>query len=725
MEKKFLLLVTAIAIAKPGLAAADEKFSADSPVEKRNQDKTAIPKVEINGAVDYDPRRDDTASRTVIKQDEILKYGDVNIYDVLKRAPGVTVNEKSIRLRGLGNGYTQILVNGERPPAGFSLDIVTPEQIERIEIIRAAAAEFSMQSIAGTINIVLKKVVAKAQRDLRFNVRHSADSDGLLAIGTVADKKDNLSYYLTATATRNSSRPTAYSSQRSNAADETLLKYRDAYTHGGRTDTSLSLQPRLTWKLANDAQLSWNTSLQSSRSDGSYLIDISNLIGSFGLPEYANFQNGNTSRSDDLATDLSLGVKLGGGKLDAKLSVWRSKVKSDVHVISTTADQLVSSDRDAASDTTFLTRSSTGKYTRALFDGHTLAAGWEVNLQTADEERLRVEGLIGATPTRTADRFKPEVRRMAVYLQDEWSITKQWSLYQGIRNETIRTDSVGSNIPTTQSRSHVLSPVAQTLYKFPDKSGRQLRLAVTRTYKAPSTNQLTARRIEAEVNTRFSPDSSGNPDLRPELASGVDLTYEHFWAPGAVFSAGTSVRHITDYIHTILSQDNDGRWNYRPVNDGKASVHTVDLEIKLPLKAIWAAASAFELRASASRNWSKVSTVPGPDNRLDQQVPFSSNLGVDYKGGDKYSAGASFAFRAGGPVRISEQQSTDLQRKRDLEGYFLYKIQPGLQLRASISNVLGEESHEVYRYRGQDGTDETLTRRPNSRRIQLNLEIKL
>lgn len=66
----------------------------------------------------------------------------MNIYDVLKRALRVTVNEKSIRLRGLGDGYTQILVNGERPPAGFSQDIVTPEQIERIEIIRAVAAEF-------------------------------------------------------------------------------------------------------------------------------------------------------------------------------------------------------------------------------------------------------------------------------------------------------------------------------------------------------------------------------------------------------------------------------------------------------------------------------------------------------------------------------------------------------------------------------------------------------
>lgn len=54
MEKTFLLLVTAIAIAEPALAMADEKFSADSPGEKK-QDNTAIPKVEINGAVDYDP----------------------------------------------------------------------------------------------------------------------------------------------------------------------------------------------------------------------------------------------------------------------------------------------------------------------------------------------------------------------------------------------------------------------------------------------------------------------------------------------------------------------------------------------------------------------------------------------------------------------------------------------------------------------------------------------
>jgi len=50
----------------------------------------------------------------------------------------VTVTGNTIRMRGLDAGYTQILVNGERPPPGFSLDNLPPDQIEKIEIVRAA-----------------------------------------------------------------------------------------------------------------------------------------------------------------------------------------------------------------------------------------------------------------------------------------------------------------------------------------------------------------------------------------------------------------------------------------------------------------------------------------------------------------------------------------------------------------------------------------------------------
>ena len=67
--------------------------------------------------------------------------------------------------------------------------------------------------------------------------------------------------------------------------------------------------------------------------------------------------------------------------------------------------------------------------------------------------------------------------------------------------------------------------------------------------------QELARRIEQPVNSQFSPDFGGNPALRAELANGLDLTYEHFWAPGAVFSVNASARQIEDYIRARLDQD--------------------------------------------------------------------------------------------------------------------------------------------------------------------------
>ena len=74
----------------------------------------------------------------------------------------------AIRLRGLGSGYTQILLDGERVPAAFSLDSLAPEQIERIEILRAPTAETGARAIAGTINIVTRGGYTKRINDVRI-----------------------------------------------------------------------------------------------------------------------------------------------------------------------------------------------------------------------------------------------------------------------------------------------------------------------------------------------------------------------------------------------------------------------------------------------------------------------------------------------------------------------------------------------------------------------------
>jgi outer membrane receptor for ferrienterochelin and colicins len=155
-------------------AAGQQQQFAPASAEKP---APPIQKVEVKGAAaSYDARRNDTATKIVVTQEEILRNGDTTIGDVLKRLPGVTVGGVQgrggdIRMRGLGSGYTQILLNGEPSPAGFSLDSLAPDMIERIEIMRAATAEYSTQAIAGAINIVLKRAIVTAQREIKAGLQ--------------------------------------------------------------------------------------------------------------------------------------------------------------------------------------------------------------------------------------------------------------------------------------------------------------------------------------------------------------------------------------------------------------------------------------------------------------------------------------------------------------------------------------------------------------------------
>jgi iron complex outermembrane receptor protein len=145
---------------------------------------TDLGQVEIRGNrnTDTEARQESTASKIVIGREEIEKQGDATLGDVLKRLPGVTVQGApgrggAIRMRGLGGGYTQILLDGERMPPGFSVDSLTPEQVERIEILRAPTAETGARAIAGTINIVLREGRKATPDDLKIT-RSQEDGQG-------------------------------------------------------------------------------------------------------------------------------------------------------------------------------------------------------------------------------------------------------------------------------------------------------------------------------------------------------------------------------------------------------------------------------------------------------------------------------------------------------------------------------------------------------------------
>jgi len=721
MSSTPLRLAIAAALLGPGTVSAQSTPPAD---KNKVQDKP-MQKVEVKGSAStYDPRRDDTASKTVLTAEEIRKYGDDNIFDVLKRAPGVTVTDKSIRMRGLGAGYTQILVNGDRPPPGFSLDALTPDQIERIEVIRAASAEYSMQAIAGTINIVLRKVVSKPQRDLRLNATRSPLQRGGTLGGTWGERVGSLSYFVNGSLFGGHNEFHSRGADQLTLPDGTPAQSRLTRYDGGGAYRGGVLFPRLNWKIDEDNELNLSAGLQASSHAWSGFSHNDNLVGSFGNPDWIDMPGRTSGDQWMMRGEIGWIAKVAGGKLDVSLSGERSRDENDNDTDYYSAGRAHHLLRDW--DTVYRPRRMAfrGKFTRSLFDGHALVTGVDASRQRNEDSRDRVDQQDGAPATHVVEAYEPQVTRLAGYVQDEWSITKQWSMYLGGRWEGVQTDSAGTNVPDTTSRSHVLSPVAQTLYKFPDKSGRQVRLALTRTYKAPTVDQLTARRYLSVLNTRFAPDSSGNPGLKPELANGIDVAFEQYWPEGAMVSVSGTQRLISDYIRTRLDLDPDGRWIYRPLNDGDARVHSLEAEVKLPLRMLNPAAAGFDMRASVMRNWSAVSTVPGPDNRLDGQTPMSANVGLDYRR-DRLSFGASMAYQQGGWVRVSDAQSRHQHTRRDVDAYAAWKLDQNLQLRFTLNNILGMDSASESVYEDAGGLSRQASWQQGATRVGVNLELKM
>jgi outer membrane receptor protein involved in Fe transport len=702
-------IVAAISIATTPAAAQQ----ADAPVEK----------VEIKGrAADYDPRRDDTATRIVVQHDEIVKYGDTSVLEVLRRVPGITVsgtpgrNDAQIRMRGLGGNYTQILVNGERAPAGFSIDTLAPDVIERIEVLRAATAEYSTESIAGTINIVLRQVAKKSERELKLGYGRGPDTRSPSANLQLSDKLGRFSYSVAANAMRNNFTGEALNDEQQYSPDGLLIAARHMDSHESGSFNSFNLVPRLNWKFDGGDTLSLDSSVMANRMMIALHAPTSTELGPLAaVPERditmsghrASFQTG-LDWTHKMAEGASLKVKVSANAQKGTDTAYRDERGNPAVGANTRKIDTDASNRGL---------SSTGKFTVPLWHQHTFAVGWEGRYDKRIEDRLERDYLRESAPIPGGDEdMTARIARIAVYAQDEWNVTQNWSLYLGARWQGVRLDADGNTFGTSRSSYAVLSPVMQTLYKLPGAKGRQLRLAVTRTYSAPGLQQLVSHLLSIN-NNQSEPDILPNPKLKPELATGVDAGYEHFWASGAMVSVSASTRLIQDYTRYLVTLENN-RWVTRATNSGNIHTENLELETKFPLKALLANAPAMDVRASVARNWTR-----GFGNRFDRHTPLTASLGVDY-GAGSWTTGGSLTFKSGSDERLSAEQTQSFNVQRNLDLYALWKLNPQYQLRLAASGVLGQDMFREATYLGPAGILRDRFGRVNYASVRATLEAK-
>ena len=700
------LLCSLMLPAAPLLAqtAAPPEPAASAPAAQR---------VDVTGnrPGDNEQRRQATAAKIVIGRDEIERFGDSTTSEVLKRLPGITMpgpggRGGGPRMRGMAGGYTQILLDGERVAPGFSIDSIAPEQIERIEILRAPTAETGARAIAGSINIVLREGFRKRLNDLRLG---TGIENGQLSPSLNWTRNDTLGdwiYNLSLSAFRRvQDSESSGQTRREELASGITTLQRQSESSSRDSRSGVHATGRLQWRNDEGQSAVLQPLLIHSEGRTDSRGSITDLIADPNDPlDFARSQTRSNGRftllrlngqfNHRLGTNTRLEWRFGVGDGHWRNTSLREEFAAAGNLSRTVDDRTDNRDRNATLSL---------KASNAREGGHGLVAGIELERNRRVEARTTLWDGVPQL-TEFGDNLTASSRRYAVYAQDEWSITPQWAAHAGLRVEGIATQGESANNSVERNTSRVATPLLHAVWRPDPKSRDQVRASLTRSYRSPNLNQLIGRPSLNRTdpahgsNTELTADSAGNPRLRPEVAIGIDLAVERYLSEGGVLSANLFHRQIGDLIRNVVAIEavswSPGipRYVSRPQNIGDATSQGIELEAKFRLSDVITDAPRVDLRSNLSLFRSRVQGIPGPNNRLAEQPGGTLNLGADYRLRSlPLTLGGNLNFTPGYEIRLDTDRWAVQPDKTVIDAYALWVFQPELQLRLSLGNALAQD----------------------------------
>lgn len=667
------------------MLAAQVTKAADAPAPPANApapDKSsAAVQMQVTGKAMTDVAKEQSASTQtkLVSHEELTKYGDINLSDALRRVPGVQVEKGIPKLQGLGGGYVQMLVNGQPTARSFTLDSLSAELVDHIEIANMSLASQSNSAVAGTINIILKQAKKSTRDEAKLSELLVKDFKQTSASYTHNMVWDDVAAQAILTLNGDAGNIDNTSSTTSAGFGQGLPSLQAMKTTGSFKRRVGQIAPSVTIPLGNHETLSVQGFSQETRRNMDEDIartDDGQTLDANRDTRFARLQDRIGFTWEKKESDYALSLQY----------------QADRNARNTLEDLL---EADSApldiidhAHVVDLFQNTKVKYSTVSEGPFSWTAGAEVGLNGRYEDHFHQEIQNSSSDATLAD-FRSSVNRRAAFLESTWQQSAQLTLYSGLRYELINTSARDSDGFYASNLQKVLTPTLQATYKPEQIPKLQFRVGVNKSILPLKPEQfITYQKVDYLENDPTTPATTGNPNLHPQEAAGFNFSVEKYFLRNSMVSATYSHRSLSNYVRDVVSYSAP-TWISQPQNIGSADADSIELTTKLSLEELTDSKIPLDIKITGQRAWSSVDRVHAPDNRLDDQRPSSFSTRLDYRFKElPVSVGMSYSIASGYAVQEDEFFKQYINVNRTLSFNASWKVSRDLTARFIVNDLL-------------------------------------
>lgn len=597
-------------------------------------------------------RKENSIAKRIIQGEELTQYGDMNALEMLKRTPGVTISEGKGKKGAPGKGYTKVLIDGEEVSGtkrGNPLEHLSPDMIERLEVMTNGSAEYSAESMGGIVNIVLKKPASEGKTIAKVTAgAYEREPMGSL-FAQREGRSGKLSYLINTTISDNSQ-------------DDASSSITDSYTENSDNESryrSLSLNTKLIYTPSSKDKYMFDGAINRSDYEKETMQTRTTPL--------------NINQHDEGDTFMVWSKLSGTHNLSGtELVEWKLKYhENDSQGYTRTDNGTTINTQD--DEGAFRVFGAEGSYSVAL-DEHFIKTGAEIKrLHQRDDVSTT-----GSVVSQEHQRLRED--KGSLYIQDEISVGEKLVVTPGVRFErSIR--QFDQSIATDY-----VAPSLHALYKLSENDN--LRASVAKTVKLPRLSELSdSLDSSLDENDINHPDVSGNPSLKEESAISYEVRYEHFFEDKGIVSFGGFYRNISDKIEKRTTLET-GRYVERPYNSGEAKLWSLELELKKSLDRYVSGLGIFAnatIQDSSLMSNGVKRTIKGTNDYL-------YNIGIDHRLNEyALTYGAAYRYVSGyeDPIDASGVAETQ-EGYGTLDVYAKKRLNSSYKLGLNLKNITHE-----------------------------------